>query len=304
MSAVADAWYDAVKQSAIIKSQMRSLIVRHRLKSLKPVGLLVAACVACFAPSQASALTKVTFSGTINSPAPAGFTANSPFSISFTFNPNYPDNGDTTTPSCGTVSQGSYYQWNDQLCTQRLFSSIEFTNSIGTYAPNNGSYTDMFAGDSAGNAAYANPVFIGTGFAASETDNSAIYYDPDNNPLTTTDRKYLNNFNIITGFDPYYFNNAYLQPYVNVGSSLPTPSYFMQFYYSSSYYRDYSIDSSATPTPIGELQFFGEDGDATLYFTLTGMDIVTPIPSPLPLLGASSALYFSRKLRKRISTGR
>ena len=78
---------------------------------------------------------------------------------------------------------------------------------------------------------------------------------------------------------------------------LLTPTSLISYYYNNSFYRDYSsLTNLGTPVENVVLKF----GEGNVEFQLTGLDIISEVPGPLPLAGAAGAYGWSRKLRRRI----
>ena len=239
-----------------------------------------------------AAPTTITYTGTITD-VPAGnlgldYTVGDKISIALTFNENY----DT---SCGSATTGQIYNWNTDACGKSMYSNIVITGTkqVGTFNQLDGTSNDVLSYDSlyVQNLSlpiyYSNPSFTSAGYGQ----------DPLNSIVTTNGNSGFTGFNIaydntIPGAVPYQFTNSYLQPWITVGSSLPSPTEFFQYFYSSSRYRDYSI----TGNPPAQIVF----SEGAITFTLDSMDIVTTIPAPLPLFGAGTAFYTSRRIRNRI----
>ena len=289
--------YNARRIALIMSLARRQNPNQAWLKTLKPlvsvktwVALVVgSAALGLHFPSPArAAVTSVVYTGKITS-IPANnlvnhFAVNDTFQLTLVFNQNF-------NLSCAgnEANTGVNYQWNDNGCSTKFFSSVSFTGSTGTYSPVEGNA--VYAYDSSQSPSPAqNPFFIGS-------------LGPDSGLKAFNDSSLIPDaFNITSNGAYYGFVNSYLQPYINVGSSLPSMSDFLQFYYSSSYYRDYSISSTAlladssTVLPIGSIGF----GEGPLEFQLTGMDIIGDVPAPLPIFGAAIGFAQAQSLRKRL----
>lgn len=244
--------------------------------------------------SPAGAVTKVVFTGTVNSdsddllstPTPSGaaYVDGQQFQLTFEVNGDFSPANPAWNSVCYSTTFNRYQNTN-AACPLSPVKDVAFTgmNSNTTYNQSLGSAIIVPQRSFTSNLGFSRGASFGDTGRSLNSSGAAFTLVGWTVPASYT---------FATQPTPYM-----VYPYTGgPASSLLSPSALISWYYNNSYYRNYALSSPNTIT----LNFNNPDtGDIPLSAYITQMDIISEAPAPLPLFGAISGFAYSRRLRRR-----